>query len=942
MRIKFIIIILLSSKTLFSQNKDENSTKAFQKNLKINTVNTTVKEAIDLFSDEYKLAKNYSFTPVYKNFDANNNSHSKFQQYYKNLKIEFGTIITHSNTQGVYLVNGELYNANGFEVVPTISNEEALEKATAKLNHTVYLWEDKEQAKFMDYKKPVGELLLFPDIKTNTIHLAYKFDIYSLIPHTREEVYIDAKTGLLLYKNPIIKHAKDIYSQTETTETAATKVESKKSLISGTAATRYSGITQIETTFLGSQYILKDNTRGNGIQTFNCENGGIQNVNFTDTDNNWSAVEYNNAQKDNAALDAHWGAGKTYDFWNVYFNRNSFDDNGAAINSYVHFGDGFVNASWNGSFMVYGDGDSTTQPLTSIDICAHEIGHAICTYTANLIYLNESGALNEGFSDIWGACVEHYSRNGTLNGSIAPSVWLIAEDIRSTPFRSMSDPISLGDPDTYLGTNWYSGTADSGGVHTNSGVLNHWFYILTVGKSGTNNAPIPDTYNVTGIGMLKAAEIAYLAERDYLTPNSNYLDARNATIEVANTLYCANSPEVIAVTNAWYAVNIGEEYSLLSDDIALQTITGENTISCGSIINPILNLKNQGLNSISTIAISYTIDGGTPVNQNWTGNLEPCQTTNFQLSLSGLTKGVHTLEVTSTVVNDGNTNNNTKSIALLVNDAGTIGVVNPFTNSSDALITYDPSGTTSTWVRGIRSSGNLTSNGNTVYTTNLTGNYQDRKKSYIISQCYDLTNAPNPQISFAMKFDLEQDWDVVYVEKTTDMGLNWSVLGQMDSNWYNSDRTSQTSGTDCNNCVGAQWTGTDTTLKTYSYPLTSLIGEPNVIFRIVFHSDQAVNLLGVNIDDFLISGLLSNENFTLNNVSIYPNPSKGIYNISFSDQELKSIEVFDLTGKIILSKKDIVTSNSKTTIDLSSASQGIYFVKILDNNKQTVKRIIKQ
>ncbi len=939
MRLKLIVLVLFSSISIFSQNRDERK----QKSIRINSINTSVEDAIAIFSNDYHLTKNYTYKAIYKNIDKNNLSHEKYQQYYKNLKIEFGTVITHSNEQGVYLINGELYNTNDFDIIPTLSNEEALKKAIDKLNSTAYLWEDKEQSQIMDYQKPTGELLLFPDVYTNNVHLAYKYDIYSLIPHKREQVYVDAKTGVLLFKNPIIKHTKNEITPNENLNFNSTENNVENLFITGSAATRYSGIRQIETTLLGSNYILQDDTRGNGIQTFNCENGSIQNVNFIDADNVWSAAEYDNAQKDNAALDAHWGAEKTYDFWNVYFNRNSFDNNGATIKSYVHFGNNYVNASWNGSFMVYGDGNTNTQPLTSIDICAHEIGHAICTYTAGLVYMNESGALNEGFSDIWGACVEQYGKNGTLSGSISPSVWLIAEEIGASPFRSMSDPNSKGDPDTYLGTNWYSGTADSGGVHTNSGVLNHWFYILTVGKSGTNNAPLPDTYNVTGIGMQKAAEIAYIAERDYLTPNSTYADAREATIEAASSIYCANSPEVIAVTNAWFAVNVGDQYTSISDDIALQTITGTNTISCGSVINAVLNMKNQGLNPISAISISYTIDGGVTTNLNWTGNLNPCNNTTFPLTINGLSRGKHILEVTSTIVNDGKLENNTKSVVLLVNDSGSIGVVNPFTNSSDELITYDFSGTTSTWVRGIRSSGNLSSNGNTVYTTNLTGNYSNNKKSYIVSQCYDLTNISNPQISFAMKFDLEQDWDIVYVEYTTNMGLNWSVLGQMGTNWYNSDRTPQTSGNDCYNCVGAQWTGTDTTLKTYTYPLNSLIGQSNVIFRIVFHSDQAVNELGVNIDDFVISGLLSNESFDQNTISIYPNPSKGFYNVSFSDQIPTSIEVFDLTGKIIVTKDHLsATNNNEISLDLSSIAQGVYFVKILVDQKQVVKRIIKE
>ena len=236
----------------------------------------------------------------------------------------------------------------------------------------------------------------------------------------------------------------------------------------------------------------------------------------------------------------------------------------------------------------------------------------------------------------------------------------------------------------------------------------------------------------------------------------------------------------------------------------------------------------------------------------------------------------------------------------------------------------------------------MTTSGNTVYTTNLTGNYPNATKSYLISQCYNLSNVINPQISFAMKFDLEQNWDVVYVQYSTDFGASWTVLGTMGATWYNSNRTQATTGSDCYNCPGAQWTGTNTTLTTYTYPLNALNSETNVIFRIVFHSDDSANQLGVNIDDFVINGTLSNQNFELQNIVLYPNPSKGIFNIALGTIEPSAIDVYDVTGKIVWSKKDFAISNAEVSLDLSAVAQGIYFVKISANNQSTVKRIIKE
>ncbi|NHN25671.1 T9SS type A sorting domain-containing protein [Flavobacterium jejuense] len=952
MKYKLLPVTLLFLSVFFAQKKDQTKINLEkQKTLYLTSNKNSSEQALVQFAKLYDLNDNYSFEQLYSNEDRIGQIHRKYGQFYKGIKVEFGTVITHSKEGKIRMINGELYNANELSLVPQLSANVCLQLAIQKINATTYLWQNEMQAKLMDYKKPKGELVIFPDSNTETIHLAYKYDIYATNPISRQEIYVDANNGQILFSNQIIKHATSLVTNKEIKERKKL-LEEKIIFSSGTADTRYSGTKNIETTFNAdnSNYTLRDQTRGSGIFTFNCQNSNtFQNVDFTDDDNNWSSIEFDNVAKDNGALDAHWGAETTYDFWSTIFGRNSFDDNGGAIRSYVHYGMDYNNASWNGFAMSYGDGDSF-DILTSIDVCGHEIGHAVCTYTANLVYQNESGAMNEGFSDIWGACIEHYGRTGGLLNPIPSSVWLIGEDIASSALRSMEDPNSRNDPDTYLGTNWYSDTGDSGGVHTNSGVLNHWFYILTIGKSGTNNAPIPDTYSVTGIGMQKASEIAYLAERDYLTPNSTYADARNATITVANDLYCANSPEAIAVTNAWFAVNIGDEYVAAADDVALQAIDNSETISCtASSITTNALLKNQGLNLITSISISYTVDGNNPVNTTWTGNLAPCSEAIYPITVNGLTRGTHNLSVTTTIVNDGRPENNTKEIILLINDQGSVGVINEFTSTSDELISYNDGEIGSLWTRGIHTdspTNDMDSNGNTVYTTNTSGNYPDNTKAYLISQCYNLSTISNPEISFSMKYDLENNWDIVYVEYSTDFGANWAVLGYNDisnwTNWYNSDRTEQTSGNDCFNCPGAQWTGTNTTLTTYTYPLQTLSTQSSVIFRIVFHSDQAVHELGVNIDDFVINGTLSSTSFNQDVIAVYPNPSNGIYTISLGNVQPISIKVYDISGKTILFKKDILVSENRTSVNLTAVSKGIYFIVINSEKGIISKRIVKE
>jgi len=545
----------------------------------------TTSDYLKTFKEQLNLKDNSKFSKVKLESDKSGYSHEKFQLYHQGIKVEYATYSLHSKNGKLTSMSGEYYDIKDTKTTPTISKEAAFQKAIRQIGASKYLWQDPANSSKIGYQKPEGELVFLPSMKdqgekttSQEVRLAYKFDIYATSPVSRGDLYIDAKTGAALYYNATIKHLGE-YSHGNTTKNSNRNANSAKALfVSANAATRYSGTQSIQTTLSGSSYILSDATRGNGVQTYNMKKGTNYNtaVNFTDTDNNWTAAEFDNTNKDNGALDAHWGAEKTYDYWSTVHGRNSYDNAGAAIKSYVHFDNAYDNAYWNGSVMTYGDGSGTYfDVLTSIDVAAHEIGHAVCEKTANLAYQKESGAMNEAFSDIWGACIEYYA-------APTKSTWLIGEDIERRAghlaLRSMSNPKSEGQPDTYGGTNWKTincGTPtqanDYCGVHTNSGVLNHWFYILSVGKSGTND--IGSSYNVTGITIDKAAKIAYRLESVYLSANSTYANARTYGIQAATDLYGAGSAEVIATTNAFYAVGVGAAYAGAADTIAPTTPT---------------------------------------------------------------------------------------------------------------------------------------------------------------------------------------------------------------------------------------------------------------------------------------------------------------------------------------------------------------------------------
>ena len=634
-----IAALSLISLTVSAQEGDRNvKQKITDENGQISLVvfnetsSYSTKDSRTIFKDQFNLSDDSEFVSIYSEQDSKGFFHEKFQLFHKGIKVEFVTYTLHSKNGKVVSISGEMYPINDFKIIPSLNAQTAFNNATRHIGATSYLWDNPEEAALAgNYQKPQGELMIMPVFNDNVtdskekvkLKLVYKYDIYASQPLSRGDVYVDAHSGDVVFYNATIKHANNFghssfnpltkkakYIPEVSTEKTKQLTNTLETLVAGTASTRYSGSQSIETTLSGGSYILKDASRGSGVNTYdlNTSTNYASAVNFTDSDNNWTTAEHS-ANKDNGALDAHWGAEKTFDYWGVKHNRNSFNNSGAAINSYVHYSSNYDNAFWDGSRMTYGDGSGTYfDILTSLDVAAHEIGHAVCTYTANLAYQRESGALNEAFSDIWGAAVEFYA-------APTKSTWLIGEDIERRSghlaLRSMSNPKSEGQPDTYGGTYWQNpncGTPtqanDYCGVHTNSGVLNHWFYILVQGKSGTND--IGSTYNVSGIGMDKASNIAYRLESQYLSANSTYANARTYGIQSAVDLYGAGSPEVIATTNAFYAVGVGAAY-VIADSQAPSTPT--NLVASGTTASSTNLSWNASTDNIGVTGYNVYRDG---------------------------------------------------------------------------------------------------------------------------------------------------------------------------------------------------------------------------------------------------------------------------------------------------------------------------------------------
>ena len=465
----------------------------------------------------------------------NNSTLLRLHQYFGDYRILDSDLLIHIENDVISTINGSYYSSiDNVGNVSTLGETGIIQIAESEVFESISDY---------DFRYTIEKVMAkncFDSEDTNLYYASKVTVSDGKNLETSVDVIIDEQSGQILDKVSRVIYAK------------------------GTANTRYSGTQTIGTSYENSKYVLKDATRGNGIYTrnLNHSNNTAKLTEFTDTDDNWTTAEYHNSNKDDGALDVHWAAMKTYDYFYTTFQRNSYDNAGAPIQCCVHYKTNYENSFWESTshLFCFGDGHENQDIMASLDIVAHEIGHAVCTYSANLKYAGESGAINEGLSDIWGTCVEEYYTNDK-------QTWLCGEDVDiradHTALRSMSNPNSEGQADTYGGLYWYetegctpSRKNDYCGVHTNSGVLNYWFYLLCEGGSGTND--LNKSYNVNGIGISNAAKIVYCAENEYLSATSNFADMRACTLKATADLFPNNPSYGNSVADAWYAVGVEE------------------------------------------------------------------------------------------------------------------------------------------------------------------------------------------------------------------------------------------------------------------------------------------------------------------------------------------------------------------------------------------------
>jgi bacillolysin len=417
-KLLFLVLAILIANISFSQVYKGSEADAIAEGADIVRMleHTKVPDYIH-FRNDVNLNQNKAITYISKFFTSesiglefhktqkNNTSDQtiRYFQTYRGIPVEFTALNMQMKNNRVYAINGNLLDDINVVFSFSLTEEAALQNALSYIGADTYMWESQgEEDLLKDFTKdsnatyyPSAEKVIVSNcmsLKDNKeFKTAYKFNIYAKSPHSRKNVYVDAISGDILFDVELLHSSDEV----------------------GTAETVYSGTRDINTEFNGTNYVLTDNTRGDGVRTLNCEMGTDYEaaVEFTDDDNYWNNV---NADLDEYATDAQFATMSTYDYFYNVHGRSSIDGNGYQLWSFIHFnlidyGYGTnVNAFWNGQWMTYGDGDpgNGTTPLTTIDICAHEITHGLTSYTCNLNYQDESGALNEAFSDIFGSAVE--------------------------------------------------------------------------------------------------------------------------------------------------------------------------------------------------------------------------------------------------------------------------------------------------------------------------------------------------------------------------------------------------------------------------------------------------------------------------------------------------------------------------------------------------------
>lgn len=446
-------------------------------------------------------------------------THARFQQMVRGVPVVGAELAAHYDSVGRITSIDANYVADldGIDVQPTIDAKasEAAVKAEIVLHST------NVDESMLTASEP--KLVIFA-LGDGPARLAYEHKVRAVFGDEPAiwVTTVDAKTGQVI----------DRYNNLMTVEGSATNVL---------------GVTKtFQVSASGGGYVMTDATRGGGIRTYTAGNqqtapgSNVSSSTLTQWDRTTAGP--------GAAVDAHVNAASVYDYYKTKHARNAIDGAGGALVSTAHFGQAFDNAFWDPDLeqMAYGDGGQLFKPLSAgLDVVAHEFTHGVTSATSNLRYQNQSGALNESVSDIFGAFIEHSVKaDATKN-------WTMGEDIakRAGLLRDFKNP-AAGDQPAHM-TKYVNTQQDSGGVHINSGIPNNAAYLMTVG--GTN--PVSKTEVKFGIGWDKSEKLWYRANTKYFLATTNFAQAVTGVMSAAKDVALTEN-ETNIVDCAWKAVGL--------------------------------------------------------------------------------------------------------------------------------------------------------------------------------------------------------------------------------------------------------------------------------------------------------------------------------------------------------------------------------------------------
>ncbi len=557
-----LMFLLYSDFSLAQQTKVQNQKSPETTNRKSKTEWVHFKpgigiSAVDLFikqKERFHLSNYDDMKVVRTEKDKLGYTHTRFNQYYNGVKVEGAEYIVHEKDGLIEKANGIIIPGINIGVTPLFTEEQALNTALEYVDAQIYLWQSPEAEALLKQQKkdgkaswyPKGELVLISESADNSfipseMHLCWAFDIHAKTPMDANRIYIDAKLGIVFKTLSL-----------------------SMSCNPGSGTSTWHGNVTFNTSVSNNLFVMQNDCSFPFYSVFDHHGNGAL-TNYYDNDNTWDSL--NGLQQ--PAVESMWAIDRIWHYYLEKHNRNSWDGNGAPIialnNSMLTTAGGTTwnNACWacEGNVMTLGGGAAFNSPdddWNTIDAIGHEFTHGVVQTTAHLIYQSEPGALNESFADIFGSMIERYAEPDTV---LYPPDWTINEDrVAINPIiRSFSNPKLYRQPTTYLDTLWSFSATDNYGVHTNSGVQNYWFYLLSVGGSGKNDNG--DYYEVNGIGIEKAAQIAYRNLSTYLIQFSDYALSREGSIQAAKDLYGECSNEVIQTAEAWYAVGVGSNQS---------------------------------------------------------------------------------------------------------------------------------------------------------------------------------------------------------------------------------------------------------------------------------------------------------------------------------------------------------------------------------------------